>query len=931
MLSKHLLALKLDIQNVLKDISFNEFISIDLETTGLDANENEIIEISAIKFIDGRVHSDFTTLVKPTTSIPPEITKLTGITNAMVSESNSIDDVLDDLISFIEGKILIAHNIEFDLKFINKAIDNKNKKIKFGYICDTLLLSRSFFFTLEKFNLEYLSSLFSLDHKNAHRAREDALNTGKIFIELIKQMISMPIDIFAQINQLCKTKTTYNQFLYTKIFSFLESIKCNEFESVLDFNLRSNVSDNRKSHNDDFSATIDSWFEDGGKLSKSWQDYSKRDIQLEFSSDIYSNFNSNSILISEAGAGLGKSLAYLIAGLKYSKENNKKLIISTFTKTLQEQLFYKDIPVLADDLDLNLKSVILKGKNNYISKRKLNDILYKEHVYMSDKEINECITLLVWAYFTQTGDVEECNGINREKINHLWNKVSFPNLEKTSSSLYGFISENDYYDRVLKEVSDSDIIIINHALLCSDISNNTASLPKDSLLVVDEGHNFTNAVKNQLTFNFSDSYFINIVNSLKRLILEFDDTNDFISKNNLIKVIDCLLDESQEVFNLFKFNFEDTYLNLQFGSYDVLLSDEEFRLNGLDVDNVCSALDKIIREIKLILEIGNSKLKMKLNQLYLIFIEISDLKNILDIFSNPKSRHIKWVSLYKFGIKNYFKIYVSDSDTENFIMQKLCKHYPSFLMCSATLTVNNSFDFFFKTSGFNKNSCEDLKTKVYDSPFYYEDQSKLYIYDKNIDINSSEYINDISNQIFSLNNSLNKRMLVLCTSYKQVRAITNNLLNNSSVDSRNIFTQTSRFSKKKILDSYKLSKNGILIATATFWEGVDLLGELLEILFIIRIPFSNPSNPYNHYLSTLIEAEGGNSFYDLQLPNAILKLKQGLGRLIRSDKDTGVCIMTDPRLYKSRYGKFIIDELSVKPNFYQNIDEIINEIDNFLG
>ena len=921
-----MLAHKLDIQDVLKDIGFSEFISIDLETTGLNNDKDEIIEVSAIKFINGQVDSDFTTLIKPKIEIPRQIIELTGISNQMVSNSPFIEDILDDFLLFIDGAIIIAHNIEFDLGFIDKAVKLHSKSINIKAVCDTLLLSRSFLFTLEKFNLEYLSAYFNLKHDNAHRAQEDALNAGKIFIELIRQMLSMPISIFSQIHQLYKQKNVFNQYLYERVFVFLKSAQKNEFESILDFNLRGNVLDNTTSQNDDFSDDINLWFEDGGILSKSWKNYHKRDVQLRFSEDIYSNFNSKSILVAEAGAGLGKSLGYLIAGLKYAKENDKKLIISTFTKTLQEQLFYKDIPVLINSLDLNLKSIILKGKNNYISEKKLNDILYKDHIYVSDKEINECITLIVWSYFTQTGDVEECNGINREKISHLWNKLSFPDITKASD--YDFFSGNDYYDKVLKEIHNSDIIVINHSLLCSDIANNYSSLPEDSMLIIDEGHNFTNALKNQLTFNISDAYFISVFYSLKKIVLEFAD-NDSYSKDDLITFIDVLLEESQETFNLFKFNFEDTYLKLEFGTYDLLLSDEEFKLNGLNLAEIHSMINKIESIIKIILD-DNHQSNIKLAQLKLVSSEISELKKVLNIFSKPNSQYIKWVSLYKVGFKNYFKIYVSDINTENFIEKKLCKYHPSFLMCSATLTINNSFEFFFNNSGFNHNSCVGLKTNIYESPFYYEDQSKLYIYGKKTDINSNDYIVDISNQISSLNQSLNKRMLILCTSYKQVKAIANNLLNNN-IDNQNIFTQTSRFSKKKILDNYKLSKNGILVATTTFWEGVDLLGELLEILIIVRVPFGNPSNPYNYYLGHKIESQGGNSFYDLQLPNAILKLKQGVGRLIRSDKDTGVCIITDPRLNSSRYGKFIIDELSVTPNFYNNINEIINEIDNFLG
>ena len=214
---------------------------------------------------------------------------------------------------------------------------------------------------------------------------------------------------------------------------------------------------------------------------------------------------------------------------------------------------------------------------------------------------------------------------------------------------------------------------------------------------------------------------------------------------------------------------------------------------------------------------------------------------------------------------------------------------------------------------------------------FYDEQAKYYFFNKTIDINSSEYINEVASQISRMNKYLRKRILVLCTSYKQVNAISNSLSNSFSIDKNEILSQTSKFSKQKLLEKYISSKSNILVATSTFWEGVDLPGNLLEILFILRIPFGNPSNPYNSYFSTKIESSGGNSFYDIQLPESILRLKQGVGRLIRSDKDSGVCFLTDPRLSNSRYGKYIIDELTPKPEFYTHFDEIINDVDNFLG
>ena len=923
------------IKNLLKEIEFHDFIAFDLETTGLDSKRNEIIEISALRFIDGELSDEFTTLVKPEQKIPQKITEITGINDTMVSNAPHISEVLDDFISFMDGSIVVAHNAEFDLEFINQNISKYSKEINIKSVCDTLLLSRSFLFSLEKFNLEFLSNYFNLSH-DAHRARADAFNTGVILVKLIEQMFSVPLEIFQNINKVCYNKRVYNKLLYSNIFNFLKSNKANNTKPIKEFNVRSNVLNNKNSPNNDFTDNIDRWFNNQGILSKSWPDYEERDIQSKLSSDIYSNFSNTSILIAEAGAGLGKSLSYLIAGLKYAKENNKKLIISTYTKALQEQLFYKDIPVLIDYLNLNLKAIILKGKNNYISKIKLNEIIDNDYVNMKDKEINECITLIVWSHFTTTGDIEECNGIYRERITQLWNRLTYSEINELDfyKSQYGSFYQNDYYNKIMKEANDSDIIIINHSLFCNDISNESPSLPSNSLLVIDEGHNLINAIKNQLTLNFSDSYLISIFYSLKNNLntIELDSYNKFDNRDEILNSLDDLIKEASETFKLFKFNFEEIYSNLEFNSYDLVLSKEEYALNGLDLNNIYLKIDKLIDSIDLILESSNSNNNSSFNKT-LIPIELirSDLdknKIIIKNFIDKSERYIKWVSLYKVGLNNYIKIYVSDSDIKSFMLNKIHKLYPSFTMCSATFTINESFEFFFQSLGIEGNL---FQTNIYKSPFYYEDQAKFYIYNKKIDINSGDYINDVSNQISFLYQSLGKKTLILCTSYKQVKSITNNLLNNLNIDNEDIFTQTSRFSKKRILDNYRQSKGGILIGTSTFWEGIDLSGKLLEILFIVRIPFGNPSNPHSRHLSNVIEDNGGNSFYDLELPTAILKLKQGIGRLIRSDKDTGVCIITDPRLSKSRYGNFIIDEMPVQPDFYDNINEITNEIDNFLG
>ena len=916
----------MNISKILADIGFDEFISFDLETTGLDSNNNEIIEIAAVKFKGGEYHSEFSTLVKPKIEIPKSITKITNITNSMVSNAPFIEEVLDDFINFVNHGNLIAHNIDFDLGFINKALNDAGKNISFNSTSDTLSLARSFLFHFDKFNLEYLSAYFSLNHDNAHRATPDAINTGKIFVFIVEHMISLPTSIFANINNICKNRESHNIFLYKTIHKLLIDNSNLEIPSRIDlFFDKDNVIENTNGDVKYFDQSINSWFKSDGILSKKWKDYSYREVQDLFSLDIYENFCSESILLTEAGAGLGKSLAYLVASIKYAKEHNKKIIISTYTKTLQEQLFYKDIPSLISSLNLNVKAIILKGKNNYISKNKLNKIILKDHIYMTDKDINECITLLVWSHYTKTGDIEECNGLNKSDLSSIWSKLSYSDFD--NSSLDNLMSSdnlnNDYYHKIIKQMDNCDILVVNHSLLCTDMIANNSILPKNSLLIIDEGHNFTNSMKNALTSTVSNTSFLKLVNSINPLIDSLP-TNNCI---NLKKMIVQTVDDSSKMFDYFMSNFDDVYDNLSFGQVDQLINYKEFELNGLDIDQILKNLNEITDEIDLILESNKKKL-------FFLQLMQAQLKDVISIFKKIIDKDlglIRWVSFSKYNQKSNFKINVLEADFEKFVKDVLFKNYKSFLMCSATFTINNSFDYFFTKLPLKCDENFNVKTSVYKSPFFYDEQAKYYFFNKTIDINSSEYINEVASQISRMNKYLRKRILVLCTSYKQVNAISNSLSNSFSIDKNEILSQTSKFSKQKLLEKYISSKSNILVATSTFWEGVDLPGNLLEILFILRIPFGNPSNPYNSYFSTKIESSGGNSFYDIQLPESILRLKQGVGRLIRSDKDSGVCFLTDPRLSNSRYGKYIIDELTPKPEFYTHFDEIINDVDNFLG
>ena len=257
------------------------------------------------------------------------------------------------------------------------------------------------------------------------------------------------------------------------------------------------------------------------------------------------------------------------------------------------------------------------------------------------------------------------------------------------------------------------------------------------------------------------------------------------------------------------------------------------------------------------------------------------------------------------------------------IFTDLSMKFDSMILTSATLTVDESFDYILQEVGLNQYSIDKkIVTEKFCSPFSISEQIKLFVNDSNHNINSIESTFEL---ITKLKENLNKRMLILCTSYKQITDF-KNISNNS-----NMLFQDKNSSKQILLDKYLNHKNSVLFGTSSFWEGIDLPDDKLEILVIIKVPFSNPYNPIVQAKIDTYIAKQLDPFMDYQLSEAILKLKQGIGRLIRQQSDKGICILADPRILKKRYGEVILDSLPSSYTQYKHYSTILHETEKFLG
>ena len=933
-----------DFSSILSELELNEYIALDLETTGLNSKTDSITEIAACRFIDGKIKDKFSTLINPEISIPSNITDITGISNEMVKNAPVLKDVLHGFMDFIGSTPIVGQNIDFDYDFIKTACKKYNISFDITTLYDTLPLARMFIYFHNSFNLSSLCEYYNISNENAHRAESDALSTGLLFLSLIKEAISKPLDLIEKINFIIKnTKSLNNNKLFSNLLKML--IRRNMPNGIRLYSSALQLTDNifMNGHANNTSNLPNSpldWFSDDGVVKMKWPSYENRISQRNLIKDIHSAFNNEHILIAEAGTGLGKSLAYLSSGFFISKQKNIPLVISTQTKNLQEQLFCNDIPQLSKVLEMNLKTIIYKGKHNYVCKTRLDNLIENHSNLLNSHEYEALMAILVWEHETISGDINECNGFQLDRFNRLWSIVC---------SDKGYCSFNKckkydgcYLGKIRNEISDTDIIIVNHSLFANELQNENSFLPDDFIYVIDEAHHFSKIMREQLgkkfTLNSFDSVFQYFKDSKKHsksfkikghseifkvygdLSIKCNDIKNYLSDffNSYYNIRKNDLNDSGYLVEKHRYkNPHDEFIDSTPAPWELL---NEIEIFEKELNDYCKIIidkrQEISRSILIEIEILMSSCKKGIEDFKAILSSENDIVKWATFVNRDSNPHV---------IFNAFPLNVN-----NVINEILLDRHKSGLFCSATLTVNDEFTFFEKQMGIDLlDFSHEVKKEIYPSPFYYSDQVKLFVYDSSIDINTPLFMSDVAEQINMISKTLKRRMLVLCTAFKQTLAL-RTILKPMVGENCKLIVQKPGSSRNVMVKEYLEHSNAILIGTSSFWEGVDFPGDKVEILCIIKTPFSNPFDPIIKSQIEDYEQYGENAFLNFQVPEAIMKLRQGFGRLIRNMNDTGICIIMDTRLSRRKYGKMILNSLPVDSISYQKISTLIADSQKFF-
>ncbi|MBI9043924.1 MAG: DEAD/DEAH box helicase family protein [Anaerolineaceae bacterium] len=904
-------------------------ITLDLETTGLDPESDAITEIGVVKFVGNQIEDEYSTLINPNKRIPQEITQLTGITNSMVKNAPQIEEVLPDLIDFIGNCPIIGHNIGFDLAFLHKfGIFIHNEAI------DTYELASVLMPGSPRYSLEALTLSLGFPLKESHRALEDARNTTSLFNYLYEKSLELPIEMVADFVRFS------DPFNWGASWLFKSVLKARSSTSVPSRKSNSYINNLLAPSNEMFLPPlpykdeinpleldeISSLMDYGGPFAAYFDQYEHRPQQIEMMRSIAEAFNESMHLMVEAGTGTGKSFAYLIPAAYWALENQKRVVISTNTINLQDQLISKDIPDLKNALNLELNATVLKGRSNYLCPRKLEAM--RQRGPSSIDEMRVLGKVLVWIFGGGSGDRNEIN-IHGHMDFNAWNKLSADDENCNSESCLNRIGGVCPFYQAHQKAQSSQLVIVNHALLLSDVASGSRILPEYNYLIIDEAHHLEAATTNALSYQVDQTDIIRMIKELggsSSGLLSFllNKIKGVVSPTELAqfsqkvsRITDLLYRFEADNKNFFK--AIDQFLYEERDGYPINSYGQQVRLTsasrtiyaweGTEItwDTASETLGLLLNLVEqLIKDLNDLNQKFPeeimdvMGSVSSVFRRLSEVNEQVSAFvSEPDTAFIYWIEIQ--AVSKRITMKVAPIHVGSLMENHLWYQKSSIILTSATLTTNGSFDYIR-----GRLNAEDTNELALGSPFDYQNSALLFLANDIPEPNDrTNYQRAVENTLINLSKSTDGRMLALFTSYMQLKQTSKSISSILSKEGFEIFEQGKGASANALLESFKKSEKGILLGTRSFWEGVDIPGDSLSVLVILKLPFNVPSDPIIASRSETFE----DPFFEYHIPEAILRFRQGFGRLIRTDHDRGIVAVLDKRIISKRYGKMFIDSL----------------------
>ncbi|WP_040951147.1 ATP-dependent DNA helicase DinG [Gorillibacterium massiliense] len=945
-----------------------KFAVLDFETTG-GQPADEIIQVGLVLIEDDKITTRYSTLVKPTIPIPAFITSLTGIDEAMVSEAPPLEEAVMNMQRLLKDSILVAHNAGFDFAFLQRALESSGYFKFNGIVLDTMDMLRIAFPTLPSLALGNVCETLGVTHERPHQADSDAEATAELLLLCKKRILELPLltvqriaaifqddpgDFGWFIRELCNQKeqaSALDPDAYTYFRQFALNVgDWGEEEEERD---RSEV----VAHLD---KPFSEFYEDIKKaLQLKFDVFEEREAQDQMIAEVHTAFDEDRHLMVEAGTGTGKSLGYLLPALHYGILQDKKVLVSTHTINLQEQLRLRDLPLLKDIFPVPFKVSILKGRSHYLCLRKFEQKVTYYDYENGREDLISAAQMVVWLSETTDGEDEELHFGSRG--GEFWRTVASDADSCLNRNCPWF--KKCFYHRARHQANTSDVVITNHSLLFTDVKAEHRILPGYKHLVIDEAHNFEEVASKHLGTTVGHSTLVNAIAWLwkdsrtgklpqlrQRLSRVENVPADELAAwcervDNIVPKLADLRGKWEELaIQLFDElargaasgdGGEGGQTVLRIRSEDMperwpLFSDAEDELYA-DLSDVLKRLDRLLSDLKEKDELF--EIQSLVTDIAGAVKDLTAFRDGLRLFIKRSERdYVYWLEGSPTQKLRSLLLNSVPVDVSPMLQEYIFGAKESVVLTSATLSVNKKFDYTIDQLGLSASQRADrLHTVLLPSPFNYRDQA-LMVIPRDFPVlkgarGEEEFTARLIDSLTEVARATKGRMLVLFTSYRMLKTVHVELRERLQQDGIQVYGQgMDGGSRSKLVRLFQQSKSAVLLGTSSFWEGVDIPGEALSCLVIVRLPFQPPNHPVVEAKCDRIKQENQNPFMKLSVPQAVIRFKQGFGRLVRTARDKGVVIVYDTRILETNYGKYFLYSLPGPKIEHMNTQQLVPRI-----
>ncbi|MFH1186520.1 MAG: helicase C-terminal domain-containing protein, partial [Chloroflexota bacterium] len=876
------------------------------------------------KFKGNRVEAEWSSLINPRRHVPEFITSLTGIDDAMLRQAPSFRDVAPAIKSFIGDSRVLGHNIRFDLSFLQRGMP-----LASNHVVDTYQLAAVLLPSAGRYNLGALGKELGVLLPATHRALDDARVTHAVYVRLLELARQLPAQLVEEIVRLGQ----HLEWDAASVFREVLRVRADEASSGRrawkprspgrqDLPPSLEIPETPIKLDTDAVAAV---LEHGGAFSRHFATYEKRPEQVDMLRAVTEALSRGRHLMVEAGTGVGKSFAYLIPAALFALRNNTRVLISTNTINLQDQLIRKDIPDLEAALGVDVRAAVLKGRANYLCPRRFDNA--RRFGPRSDTELRVLAKVLVWQLSDPSGDRSGIS-LNGNAERDVWIRLSAEDEGCTTETCLKRTGGECPFHMAKNAAQSAHLLIVNHALLLSDVAAEGKVLPEYSYLIVDEGHHLESATTGALSFRITQS-------ELERMLKEIGGSGSGIL-GHLVTIAHRALGPADlgllqpRVTRATDMAFRIEQLTREF--YD-RLSDFAAGQREQDQpspyawqarilpatrtlpgwDTVEIAWDAAGESLRLLIA-SLSEIHEAAAAMYAAGTEdledvISDLSTachrlaeaelqISAIIGRPSPDQVYWIEVRPSG--NGLSLNAAPLRVGPLIEKVLWHEKASIVLTSATLTAHGEFQYLRSTLG-----ADEADEMQLGSPFDYENSTLLFVANDIPEPNAPQYQPALHRALIAAARAAGGRTLALFTSYAALKKAAQAISAPLAREEILVYEHGEGASPNVLLESFKAAERAVLLGTRSFWEGVDVPGEALSVLFIAKLPFDVPTDPLIAARSETFE----DPFRDYLVPEAILKFRQGFGRLIRRASDRGVVAILDRRVISKQYGRLFLDSV----------------------